>query len=205
MRLRCPPRHHALPLQFLAAVLADIAGTSSAASTLARFALPAPATAADLEGTYRATRELLADALAAGVTDAKLGAALARAGVNAETRDAISRTLASSRAAVHRDHLAAVAALTSGAGGTLVDFDWEVRHAVASDTVHATALTLCRLTLAVADGSGAVSRHAFECTADEVAGLITTLGGALRSSSGVGASAVAVSGGGGSGLASPVR
>lgn len=199
--------------QFVAAVLSDVAGAASAATTLTRFTLPpATGTAADLEATYRATRELLADALSAGATDVKFGAALARTGVKAETREALVRGLsATARVATTREHVARLVTLAGGAGGTLVDFDWEVRHAVASDTLHATALTVCRLTLAIRDeGSGAVAHHVFECGADEVAGLIATLEAALRGSAPAAAVGGAVTTGGGSsgaasGLGSPGR
>lgn len=190
---RLAPLPHDAATQFVEAVLADVASAdSSPATSPSSWAMPADAGVSALD-LWTAARGVVADALAHNVSDAKLGAALTKAGLPADARDVIATVLSRSRAGAAAAHVDALPALLSGGGGrVLVDWAWEVRHAVSSSSLATTGTTLVRITFTTrpaaaptpapatalpsgGPGDTGVASHVVEVAASELEGLIALL------------------------------
>jgi len=170
-------------LQFVEAVLADVVAGDSAESTASSFSIPSDVGVSSCD-IWAAARGVLADALAHNVSDAKLTAALTKAGVPADARDVLGDVLSRSRARAVATHATSLPSLLSGGGRVLVDWAWEVRHVVSSSSLAATRSTLVRITFTTRSSPssltspashGPLSTHVVEVTEAELAGLIATL------------------------------
>lgn len=94
---------------------------------------------------YLSVERLLAGALAAGVSEAKVVRAAERLGARASDASAIAATLPAARSRAGAAARAGAAVSLVGEGGLLKDFDWSVEHVASSDSLR--ALGEARLTL----------------------------------------------------------
>ena len=94
---------------------------------------------------YLSVERLLAGALAAGVSEAKVVRAAERLGARASDATALAESLPAARSRAGAAARAGAAVSLVGEGGLLKDFDWSVEHVASSDSLR--ALGEARLTL----------------------------------------------------------
>jgi hypothetical protein len=160
-------------LQFLDAIVCDLSGSPR---DYASFSLPSTA-ASDVLTLANAVRGVYADAVAHNVSEAKFTSALQKMGVSPDVIGTVASTLFSRKDEIlvrHRQQL-----VGSYEGSRLVDFDWSVKHVVASDKLVHLADTLVSLSLRVS-GKEVGSEIAAELTPAELDALILKLENAVN-------------------------
>lgn len=162
-------------VQFLAVVVDDLVGEQA---DYAAFSLPSTAGSQDVAALALAARSVIRDALSHNVTEAKFTTGLQKMGLPAEAVSALSAVAIGRRGDILGRHRDALPHLLAKDG--LQDFDWSVRHVLASDKLSTVGDTLISFSMTVpavsasgvVDGTKAV---AVDLTPRELDALIATL------------------------------
>lgn len=150
------------PLQLLERVLqsmaemrpVDMAGFSLEGAASSGSASASAAAAEELQQIAEATRFLLTDSLAKGVSQPKFEAALRKLGVADPVALALSAAAFKQKDRLVQSHVERLAELSKGR--TLLDFDWEVKHVLSSDRLKAVGSNLVTVSLKLKSNGAAV-------------------------------------------------
>jgi hypothetical protein len=144
--------------------------------TTRAFRLPPAALGGDVASLALVVRSIIADATRRNVAQATFRSKMAQVVPDATVLELLAQAVFGQRDATIAAVRARQAGVVGGGGATLVDFDWSVRHVVASDKLAAVGDNLLSLRLQLAQpGAEGPSTLAAELSSAEVDALIGVL------------------------------
>jgi hypothetical protein len=159
--------------QFIEDVLQELA--SGAPMSARAYKLPAAALGGDVAQLALVVRTIAADAIRRSVAQATFRSKLTQLSLDSALVDTLADAVYAQRDGVIAAVRGRQDSLVGGGGARLADFDWSVRHVVASDKLAAVGDTLLALRLQLANADGSASTLAAELSAAEVDALIGQL------------------------------